>query len=105
MAPLWRQAFDAIERPLAAGSESWIQSETFMDLVAVGFRLRHRLGGEIQAANSRWLRAWGLASHSDLVVVMNQVASLEREVRELRLETSPGATRPLIRQASTRKSA
>ena len=42
MAPLWRKAFDAIERPLAAGSETWIQSETFMDLATHSFRIQRR---------------------------------------------------------------
>ncbi len=35
MTSLWRRAFDTFERPLAAASESWVQSKTFMDLAAV----------------------------------------------------------------------
>ena len=27
MTPLWRKAYDAIEQPLTAGSEAWVQSD------------------------------------------------------------------------------
>src|SRR5947208_9058340 len=47
MTPLWRKAYDAIERPLAAGSEAWIQSETFMDLATHGFRIQRRMLNEV----------------------------------------------------------
>jgi predicted Zn-dependent protease len=105
MTPLWRQAYDAIERPLAAGSESWIQSETFMDFAAVAFKLQQRLLHEVQRASEQWLGVWGFVSHSDLVELMNQVASLEREVRELRREAEQRSSHPLIRPAQTRTAA
>jgi hypothetical protein len=44
--PLWRLAFDAVERPLAAASESWVQSDTFMDVLAVSFKAQRKLIGE-----------------------------------------------------------
>jgi hypothetical protein len=42
MTPLGRKAFDAIERPLAAGMETWVQSDTFMDMAAITFRVQRR---------------------------------------------------------------
>jgi hypothetical protein len=30
MTALWRKAFDTMERPITAASESWVQSDTFM---------------------------------------------------------------------------
>ena len=86
MAPLWRKAYDAIERPLAAGSETWIQSDTFMDLATVSFRIQRRLVRELQQNTERWLHMWGWVSRDDVLRLSNQVASLERQVRELQRE-------------------
>ena len=84
MTPLWRKAYDAIERPLAAGSEAWIQSDTFMDLATVGFRIQRRMVRELQQNTERWLHLWGWVSRGDVLRLSNQVASLERQVRDLR---------------------
>src|SRR5919109_5479336 len=84
MAPLWRKAYDAIERPLAAGSEAWIQSETFMDLATVAYRVQRRMLREVQQNTERWLHLWGWPSLGDVTRLSNQVASLERQVRDLR---------------------
>lgn len=83
MTPLWRKAFDAIERPLASGSEAWIQTNTFMDLAAAGVRVQRRMLTEIQRATERWLHLWGWVSRGDVMRLANQVGSLERQVREL----------------------
>lgn len=97
MAALWRRAFDLIERPVAAGAESWVQSESFMDLAAVAVKMQRRLLGDVQRATEQWLALWGLISRADAIRLMNQVGSLEREVRELRseLERSPATTQTL----------
>ncbi|MBV9682258.1 MAG: hypothetical protein JO046_10740 [Solirubrobacterales bacterium] len=84
MTPLWRKAYDTVERPLAAGSEAWIQSETFMDLATVGFRIQRRMLRELQQGTERWLHLWGWVSRGDVLRLSNQVASLERQVRDLR---------------------
>lgn len=86
MPPLWRKAFDAIERPLAAGSEAWIQSETFMDLATHSVRLQRRILHEVAHATERWLHLFGYVSRGDVLLLSNQVASLERQLRDLRRE-------------------
>ena len=113
MTPLWRQAFDAIERPLTAGSETWVQSDTFMDLTAVTFRVQRRTLREVQPATEGWLHLWGWVSRGDVTRLTNQVAELERQVRELRRaanhpETPPlnghrTSGRPRTRRSSARK--
>ena len=95
MTPLWRKTFDAIERPLAAGSEAWIQSETFMDLATHSIRIQRRMVTEVQQATERWLHLWGWVSRGDVVRLSNQVASLERQVRDLRREAEQ-RDRPLL---------
>jgi polyhydroxyalkanoate synthesis regulator phasin len=95
MTSLWRQAFDAFERPLAAASESWVQSKTFMDLAAITIRMQRRLAADGQRMTEQWLHAWGLPARGDIFALMNQVASLERQVRDLERELGrrpPGET-------------
>ena len=84
MTPLWRKAFDAVERPVTAGSEAWVQSDTFMDLTAIAVRVQRRVLGEVQQATERWLHLWGWVSRGDVLRLTNQVAELERQMRELR---------------------
>jgi polyhydroxyalkanoate synthesis regulator phasin len=86
MTSLWRQGFDAIERPVAAAAESWVQSRTFMDLAAMTIRVQRRLAADSQRVTEQWLHAWGLPARGDLFRLMNQVASLERQVRDLERE-------------------
>ena|SRR5437764_5731827 len=102
MTPLWRKAFDAIERPLAAGSEAWIQSETFMDLATHSIRIQRRMLKEVQQGTERWLHLWGFVSRADVVRLSNQVASLERQVRDLR-RAAEQHERPLLNGHHTRR--
>jgi hypothetical protein len=84
--PLWRQTFDAVERPLAAWSESWVQSENFMDVTAVGFKVQRRMTREARKVFEAWLGLWGLPTRSDVNSLVNQVAALERQLRQLAAE-------------------
>ena len=97
MTALWRQAFDAIERPLAAGSQSWVHSKTFMDLAAVTVRMQRRLTADSQRVTEHWLHAWGMPARGDLFRLINQVASLERQVRDLERELQQRGDHPPAR--------
>jgi hypothetical protein len=102
MTPLWRKAFDAIERPVAAGSEAWIQSETFMDLATHSIRIQRRMLKEVQQGTERWLHLWGFVSRADVLRLSNQVASLERQLRDLRRATEQHE-HPLLNGHHTRR--
>jgi hypothetical protein len=82
--PLWRVGFDLVERPLAAVSESWVQSDQFMDAAALGFKLQRRMTRQTEKALDAWLGLWGLPTRRDVQALSNQVAGLERQLRELR---------------------
>jgi hypothetical protein len=84
--PVWRLAFDLVERPLAAASESWVQSDSFMDMAACGYKLQRRATRETEKALDTWLGLWGLATKRDVTALVNQVAALQRQVRELRAD-------------------
>jgi hypothetical protein len=84
--PLWRLAFDLVERPVAAASETWVQSDVFMDALAIGWKLQRRLAREMQRGVGLWADVWGLPRRSDLTSLVNQVASLERQLRQVTRE-------------------
>jgi hypothetical protein len=100
---LWRLAFDLVERPVAAASESWVQSDVFMDALAVGWKLQRRLAREMQRGVGLWADVWGLPRRSDVTALVNQVASLERQVRQVtrELERRDGAAVAQQRPAAT----
>jgi hypothetical protein len=92
--PVWRMPFDAVEKPVSSSSESWVQSKTFMDGVAIAWRLQRRLGVELHRGLSLCFGAWNIPSRGDVDRISNQVANVERQLRALRseLEESKGRT-------------
>jgi hypothetical protein len=96
--PGWRDAFDAVERPIAALSDAWMRSDAYMDVLAVGWKLQRRVGRELRRGAGRWLGLWDIPTRGDVDRVVNQVASLERQVRglarELERSTAGGPHRP-----------
>ena len=105
MASLWRQAFDAVERPVAAAAETWVESGTFMDFATVAVRSQRRLSGEVQRVTDQWVHAWGLASRADVTKLMNEVGSLTRELRALRQQVAAREAGARLRQAPDRQAA
>jgi hypothetical protein len=86
-----------------------VHSETFMDVATHSFRIQRRMLNEVQQATERWLHMWGWVWRGDVLRLANQVASLERELRELRREAEQ-RERPLLnghhpgpRRASSRR--
>jgi hypothetical protein len=90
----WRELFDAVERPYAAAAESMIQSDAFMDAVAVAIKLQRQLNPRLERGFEAWVRLWGMPTRRDLTALVNQVASLERQVRELSRTVEPPAQPP-----------
>jgi hypothetical protein len=84
--PLWRLAFDLVERPVGAASESFVQSEVFMDALAAGWKVQRRMTKEMQRGLGLWLDVFAIPRRSDLTTLVNQVASLERQVRQVTRE-------------------
>jgi hypothetical protein len=105
--PLWRIAFDAVERPIGAASESWVQSDVFMDSLALTWKVQKRVAREMHRGLGLWLGLWDLPRRSDVSALVTQVANLERQVRQMSRElerrerTDPPG--PRQRPASTTK--
>jgi hypothetical protein len=105
--PLWRLAFDVIERPVGAASEAWVQTDVFMDALAVTWKLQRRVAREMHRGLGLWLGLWDLPRRSDVTSLVTQVANLERQVRqvsrELERRQRDDAPGPRERPAATTK--
>lgn len=84
--PLWRLAFDLVERPVGAASESLVQSEVFMDALAAGWKVQRRMTREVQRGVGLWLDVLAVPRRSDVTALVNQVAGLERQLRQVTRE-------------------
>src|SRR4051795_852244 len=107
--PIWRLAFDAVERPVGAASEAWVQSDVFMDTLALTWKVQRRFAKEVHRGLGLWLGLWDLPRRSDVSSLVTQVANLERQVRQMSRELErrdrddpPG---PRQRPATTTKKA
>jgi len=105
--PLWRLAFDAVERPVGAATEAWVQSDVFMDTLALTWKVQRRFAREMHRGLGLWLGLWDLPRRSDVTSLVTQIANLERQVRQMSRELErreredpPG---PRQRPASTTK--
>jgi polyhydroxyalkanoate synthesis regulator phasin len=84
--PLWRQAFDAVDRRVSGQVEAGTRSDVFLDALALGWRLRGRVQHELERRTSGALHLLNLPAHSDVRRLSEQVGALQREVRELSRE-------------------
>jgi hypothetical protein len=84
--PLWRLAFDAIERPIGAASEAWVQTDVFMDALATTWKVQRRMAREVHRGLGLWVGLWDMPRRSDVNALVTQVASLERQVRQMARE-------------------
>jgi hypothetical protein len=81
--PLWRQGFDAIERRLAGPVEGAVQTDLFADVVALGVRAQRRAQREVERRTRRVLHMVNVPTATDVRRVSEQLADLQRQVREL----------------------
>jgi hypothetical protein len=81
--PLWRQVFDAVDRRVAGPVEAGTRSDLFGDAVAVTWRLGRRMQREVERRTRRVLHLANLPTATDVRRLSEQVAALQREVREM----------------------
>ncbi len=81
-----RKAFDAVERPVSGAAESLLQTGTFMDALAITWKLQRRALRRVETSTARAMRLAGVPSRADVADLVNQIGGLQREVRELRRE-------------------
>jgi hypothetical protein len=92
--PLWRRAFDAVEQNISPQLEQFVRTDQFADMAAVVARVQGQLQKRAERAMRQAWHFWNLPTGSDVKRVSEQVASLERRVRDLskQLDEQGGST-------------
>ena len=81
--PLWRKAFDEVDKRVSGPVEAGAHSDLFGDLVALQWKLARRAQREVEKRTRRVLHAANLPTATDVRRLSEQVASLQRQLREL----------------------
>ena len=81
--PLWRQAFDAVDRRVSGPVEAGARSDAFTDLLTAGWRVRGRVQREIERRSRHVLHLVNLPTATDVRRLSEQVSALQRQVRAL----------------------
>ena len=100
-APVWKQMFDAAERTVGARVNEFARSENYAIIVGLAARVQRDAARRSERMSRQVLHLANLPAGSDVNRMLEQIARLEREVRELRKQLDDAATPR--RAASTRK--
>lgn len=108
--PLWRRAYDSVERPVGSRLENAVQTDLFADVAGLVVRGRAGLSRRVERTTRHALHRANLPAASDVARLREQVSSLERSVRRLddalRREQAPqGAARVQRATAATKRTA
>lgn len=82
--PLWKQAFDAVDRRVGPSLNEAAQSEQMATAAALAVRSRREMQQRVEQVSRRMLHAFNLPAGSDINRLLDHIAQLEREVRDLR---------------------
>ena len=82
--PLWKQLFDAVDARLSPTINEMARSDDAATLAALGRRGRSELDRRMEQASRRTLHLLNLPAGSDVNRLLEHIARLEREVRDLR---------------------
>ena len=63
-----------------------MQSDVFMDALAGTWKVQRRVARKVESGVGAWLGLFGVPRRTDMTGIVNQVASLERQVRQLTRE-------------------
>jgi hypothetical protein len=99
--PLWRQAFDAVERRVAGPAERTVRTDTFNDVVTVAMRSRRVVQRAVERRTRRLLHLANLPTATDVKRLSEQTAQLHRELRALQRQLD-AADDPARRRSTTR---
>jgi hypothetical protein len=86
MAALWVKGFRRVERAVAGPLEEWVQRDTAIDAMIRLVALRGDVQRQVERALTAYLHLWHAPSLTDVRRLSQQLAYLDRRVRELSRE-------------------
>ena len=93
-APLWRQAFDAVEQRVTPHADRWVRTPGFARGVTLLRRTQLLARDTVQGATARAWHLVNLPAGSDVARLRAQLGALDREVRRLNLQLENERRRP-----------
>lgn len=101
--PLWRGAFDRVERAVGRPLESVVAGHPFNDLLVLVFRAQGAMYDAFEHQTRAILHLWNLPARSDVTRLHRQVGALSAEVRALaeRLEEQQAESRTATGRSTT----
>jgi hypothetical protein len=81
--PVWRQAFDAFEQAVGPRLEEFVRTDQFADAASSFTRAQSDMQRRVEEALSQLWHFWNIPAGSDVRRLSEQVASLERRLREM----------------------
>lgn len=84
--PLWRKAFDAVERPVGSRLETVVQTDEFASLLAFTTQAQAEARRKLERVTRRALHAVNIPAGSDIKRLHDQLAGLDRRLRDLQDE-------------------
>ena len=63
-----------------------MQTDVFMDALALTWKVQRRVAGQMQRGLGLWFGMWDMPRRSDVNALVTQVASLERQMRQMARE-------------------
>ncbi|MGZ4619692.1 MAG: hypothetical protein ACXV3F_13505, partial [Frankiaceae bacterium] len=82
--PLWRRAYDAVEKQAAPPLEGAVRTATFVDAASLAVKLQSRVRRTVTNRTAQLLHLVNLPAASDITRLREQVALLDHELRRLR---------------------
>jgi len=84
--PTWRKAFDAVERPIATGLERVVHTDEFLSVLSFTTQAQAEGKRRLERLTRRALHAVNIPAGSDIKRLHDQIAGLDRRLREVRDE-------------------
>jgi hypothetical protein len=95
--PLWRRAYDTVERPVAVRLEDAVQTDLFADVAGLLVRTRADVSRRFERTTRHAWHRINLPAASDVARLRDQVVALDRSVRRL----DDAVRRTALAQAAT----
>jgi hypothetical protein len=84
--PLWRQAYDKVDKALTPTVTEVVQSDTFNLALGLGAKVRKTVGKRVGSTAATVWHLVNLPAGTDVRRLRQQVGALDREVRRLTLQ-------------------
>jgi hypothetical protein len=85
-APLWRRAYDQLDKELSPRIDALVRSESFLREIGRLSAVRRQARSQVSTVASRVWHLVNLPAGSDVARLTGQVGALDRQVRNLTLQ-------------------